>query len=95
MEESTSLESQKYAEVSLSEGEQRMQKFLEEAYGLTRDEFCSIVLWLDNFSLRFDDTERFEKIEDSLSKDFNLTPNEIFGILFSHGDVFCNDYSKT
>ena len=57
MEESTSLESQKYAEVSLSEGEQKMQKFLEEAYGLTRDEFCSIVLWLDNFSLRFDDTE--------------------------------------
>ena len=95
MEDATSLDSQKYAEVSLSEGEQKMQKFLEEAYGLTRDEFCSIVLWLDNFSLRFDDTERFEKIEDSLSKDFNLTPNDIFGILFSHGDVFCNDYSKT
>ena len=95
MEDNTSFESQKYADVSLSEAEQKMQKFLEESYGLSRDEYCSIVLWLDNFSLRFDDIERFENIEDSLSKDFNLTPNDIFGILFSHGDIFCNDYSKT
>lgn len=94
MEENTSFESQKYANVSLSQGEEQMQKFLEENYGLTRDEFCSIVLWLDNFSLRFDDVERFEKIEDSLSQDFSLTPNDIFGILFSHGDIFCKDYSQ-
>ena len=95
MEENTSLESQKYANVLLSQGEEQVQKFLEENYGLTRDEFCSIVLWLDNFSLKFDDVDRFEKIEDSLSRDFSLTPNDIFGILFSHGDIFCKDYSQT
>ena len=95
MEENASLDSQKYAEVSLSEAEQKMQKFLEETYGLTRDEFCSIVLWLDNFSLRFDSVERFESVENSLVNDFGLKSEDIFSILFSHGDVFCNDYSKT
>ena len=81
--------------IELSENEQKMQKYLEEIYGLTREEFVSIVLWLDNFSLRFDDKDRFEKNEDALCRDFNLNANEIFGILFSHGDVFCTDYSKT
>ncbi len=95
MSENQEFGTEKYANVELSEQEQQMQKFLEEAYGLTRDEYVSIVLWLDNFSLKFDNIQRFEQVEDSLSKDFGLTPNDIYGILFSHGDVFCNDYSKT
>ncbi len=95
LEDNSTENTERYADAKLSEEEQAMQKFLEETYGLTRDEYVSIVLWLDNFSLRFDDIARFEKVEDSLSKDFGLTSNDIYSILFSHGDVFCHDYSKT
>ncbi len=93
--ENDEIITQKYEGVTLSEDEQRMQVFLEKTYGLGRDEFISIILWLDNFSLKFDSVERFEQVEDALNKNFGLTSNDIYGILFSHGDVFCKDYSKT
>ena len=86
---------QKYADIELSNNEQKMQKYLEESYGLTRDDFVSIVMWLDNFYLRFDDLGRFETVENYLVSNFGLKSEDIFSILFSHGDVFCYDFLRT
>ena len=95
MENTSAKSTQKYADTYLSEQEQEMFKFLEESYGITRDEFCSIVLWLDNFGLKFVNVDRFEQVENALSAEFGMTADDIYSVIFQHADVFCKDFSVT
>lgn len=94
-EEYVDFRSDKYASIQLSQGEKEVFDFLNNAYGITYDEFVSIVLWLGNFGIKLEDVKTVEDVELSLMEDFNLTADDIYTILFQHGDIFSKAYQET